>query len=225
MHSGHRERVRNRYLKEGLDAFEDHQVLELLLFYTIPRRDTNPIAHQLLKKYGSLSALFEADPYDLQKTAGIGFNTALFLTLIPSLSRRYLKDRWGKRPVLDTSHIAGQYAVSLLSGRSVEVFYVICLDTRNKVTYPALVHEGTLNEAFVYPRLVVETALRYKAVNVILAHNHPGGSLHPSRADLKLTADLAAALRPVNIKVLDHLIVAGDQYLSMAQEGLIPGTV
>lgn len=221
MHEGHRERLKNRLLNEGLDAFEDHQVLEMLLFFSIPRKDTNPLAHELIKKYGSLAAVFEADPDDMQRITGIGKNSAILLTLIPSLARRYFKDRWGKRPLLNNSREAGEYAVSLLAGRTYEVFYVICLDIGNRVTYPALVHEGTLNEAPVYPRIIVETALRHKAGSVILAHNHPAGTTRPSAADIKVTRDVTEALRPVQIKVLDHIIVAGDSHLSMAQEGLM----
>src|SRR5690554_5262558 len=168
MHKGHRERVRKRYIAEGLDAFDDHQVIEMLLYYSVPRKDTNLLAHELIKKYGSLSAVMEADPKDLCETSGIGINSAVLLTLIPSLSRRYLKDRWGEKPVLENSGKAGEYAVSLLVGRTYEVFYVICLDNRNRVIYPDMVHEGTINEAPVYPRLIVETALRHKAASVIL---------------------------------------------------------
>jgi len=220
-HTGHRKRLKKKFIENGLDVFEPHQALELYLFYAIPRKDTNPIAHELMKKYGSLSAVFEADPDDIQKTTGIGRNSALLLSLIPSLSRRYFKDRWGKKPLLSNSRDAGEYAVSLMAGRTYEVFYLICLDTRNRVIYPALVHKGTLNEAPVYPRIIVETALRHKAGAVILAHNHPGGSTHPSSADIKVTKNVIAALTPVQIRVLDHIIVAGDCYLSMAQEGLI----
>lgn len=221
MHEGHRERVKNRYLKEGLDSFEDHQVLELLLFFSIPRCDTNETAHRLMKKYGSLSAVFEADVSDLMKTEGIGKNSAILLSLIPSLARKYFTDRWGSRPILNTSYKAGQYAVSLLAGKTYEAFYVICLDSANKVNFAALVHEGTINEAPVYPRIVVETALRHKANSVILAHNHPGGTLDASMADISITKKIIAALEPISVKVLDHIIVAGNNFRSFAQDNLL----
>lgn len=221
VHEGHRERLKNRFLTEGLDGFEQHQILELLLFYVIPRKDTNPIAHQLIEKYGSLAAVLEADPKDLASISGIGNNTAVLLSLIPSLARIYFKDKWGDKPLLNSSSKAGEYVVSLFAGRNYEVFYVICLDAQNRVNYAALVHEGTINEAPVYPRLIVETALRHQANSVILAHNHPGGTLQPSSADIEVTKRIIAALDAISISVVDHIIVAGDRYLSLAEKGLI----
>jgi DNA repair protein RadC len=187
LHTGHRKRLKNRFLEEGLDSFEPHQVLELLLFFSIPRRDTNEIAHKLLKKFGSLSGVFEADIKELVKVEGIGENSAFLISMIPQLSRRYLNDKWRDKPELNSSSKAGEYAISLFAGRTYEVFYVICLDAQNRVNYAALVHEGTINEAPIYPRIIVETALRHKANSVILAHNHPGGSLNPSRGDIEAT--------------------------------------
>lgn len=221
MHQGHRIRLKERFVKEGLDSFEQHEVLELLLFFSIPRRDTNEIAHALLDKYGSLSGVFEADPKDLTKVAGIGENSALLLSLIPDLSRRYFNDKWGNKPELNSSSKAGQYASTLFMGRVYEVFYVICLDSQNRVNYAERVHEGTINEAPVYPRLIVETALRHKANSVILAHNHPGGSLSPSTADIEATRRIVAALEAISIKVVDHIIVCGGKYVSFAERGLL----
>ncbi len=219
MHEGHRNRLKTRFLKDGLDGFEPHQVLELLLFYSIPRKDTNELAHQLLKKYGSLSGVFEADPKDLSKNPGIGENTAFLLSLIPQLSRRYFNDKWGDKPELNSSTKAGEYAVSLFAGRTYEAFYIICLDSQNRVNYAELVHEGTINEAPVYPRVLVEAALRHKANCVILAHNHPGGSMNPSRADIEATRTICNALESISIKVIDHIIVCGGKYYSFAENG------
>jgi len=221
VHEGHRKRLKERFLKEGLDSFEQHQVLELLLFFSIPRRDTNEIAHALLNKFGSLSGVFEADPEDLKKVVGIGENSAFLLSLIPDLSRRYFNDKWRDKPELNSSSKAGQYAITLFMGRIYEVFYVICLDSQNRVNYAEMVHEGTINESPVYPRLIVETALRHKANSVILAHNHPGGSLSPSAADIEATRKIVAALEAISIKVVDHIIVCGGKYVSFAEQGLL----
>jgi DNA repair protein RadC len=220
MHEGHRSRLKNRFQEEGLDGFEDHQILELLLFYAIPRRDTNELAHSLLNIYGSLSGVLEADPKDLAKTPGLGENSAILLALIPSLARTYLKDRWGTRPTLDSTTKAGEYVLALCAGRTYEVFYVICLDAQHNVIYPALVHEGTIDQAPVYPRLIVETALRHKAHSVILAHNHPGGSPTPSPQDIEVTKRIQLALEQISISVLDHIIAAGEQYVSCGEKGL-----
>ncbi len=221
LHKGHRQRVKARYLKEGLDSFEDHQILELLLFYCIPMRDTNLLAHKMLKEFGSLAGLFEADPGDISRRCSVSDNTAIFISMVPHLSRRYFKGKWGEKPLLNSSSKAGEYAVSLFAGRTYEAFYIICLDSQNRVNYSDLVHEGTINEAPVYPRLIVESALRHQANSLILAHNHPGGSLKPSTADIEVTKRIAVALEAISISVVDHIIVAGDRYFSFAEKGLI----
>jgi DNA repair protein RadC len=221
LHEGHRQRVKMRFLTEGLDSFEDHQVLEMLLFFCIPIKDTNELAHKMIKEFGSLAGLFEADPKEICKRCEVNENTAILVSLIPSLSRRYFKGKWGARPVLNSSSKAGEYAVALFAGRTYEVFYLICLDAQNKVNYAALVHEGTINEAPVYPRLIVETALRHKANSVILAHNHPGGSVQPSDADIEVTKRIVIALEAIDINVVDHIIVAGDRYICFAEKGLM----
>ncbi|KJS20185.1 MAG: DNA repair protein RadC [Clostridiaceae bacterium BRH_c20a] len=221
VHKGHRQRVKERYLKEGLDSFADHQVLELLLFYAIPMKDTNEIAHRMIKEYGSLALLFEAHPQEIAQRCGVSENIAILVSLIPPLSRKYFKGKWGDKPVLNSSQKSGEYAVTLFAGRIYEVFYLICLDTQNRVVHAVLIHEGTINEAPVYPRIIVETALRHQAHSVILAHNHPGGSLNPSKADIDVTQRIKAALMPIDIKVIDHIVVAGGRYVSFAEQGLI----
>lgn len=223
LHSGHRERLRKRFQEEGLDSFEDHQILELLLFHVIPRGDTNPIAHRLIRRFGSLSAVLEADPKDVAAVEGIGDKAAVFLSMIPQVTRRYFHDRVLRdRPKLNSSEAVADYLIPLMAGRPEEVFYVLCLDTQCRVVYPALVSEGTIKEATVYPRQVVEEAIRHRAASVILAHNHPAGTAKPSQQDHHLTRLLVQALMPLDIKVLDHIIVAGDQAYSFAREGVLP---
>jgi DNA repair protein RadC len=209
LHTGHREKLRQRFINEGLNSFEDHQVLELLLFYTIPRRDTNELAHRLIDKFGTLANLLDASPEIIEKEGKVNRNTAVFLAMIPQLARRYILQKQGKKPVLDSSCKAGKYVTSLFIGKNYEAFYVCCLNSQNRLNYAALVHEGTINEAPVYPRLIVETALRYQASSVILAHNHPGGSLRPSTADIEVTRRICDALSTISITVIDHLIAAG----------------
>jgi len=221
MHDGHRDRMRSRFLEEGLDNFQPHEILELLLFYAIPRKDTNQLAHMLIQKYGSISAVFETDPHELAAIKGIGEKCSIMLSLIPAVARVYLKNRAGDKPIIDSTFKAGQYAISLFTGRIYEFFYVISLDTHNRVNHASVINKGTIDQAVVYPRLVVETALRHKAYSVILAHNHPGGKLFPSSADIESTQKLLAALASISIRVYDHIIVAGNKYLSFAEEGLI----
>ena len=179
IHQGHRERLRARFLEEGLDGFEDHQILELLLFYAIPRADTNPIAHKLMRRFGSLSAVLEADPKDIASIEGISDKAAIFLSLIPQITRLYFHDRVNRdAPRLTSSEAVTEYLVPLMAGRPEEVFYVLCLDTQCRVLYPALIGEGTVKEAHVQPRHVVEEVLRHRAASVILGFRDcsPGSS-------------------------------------------------
>jgi DNA repair protein RadC len=163
----------------------------------------------------------EADPRDIERRCGVRQNIAILISLVAPLSRRYLKQKWGDRPAVNSSSKAGDYAMTLFAGRVYECFYVICLDAQNRVNHAALVHEGTINEAPVYPRVIVETALRHKANSIILSHNHPGGSLKASSADIDVTRKIIQAMKPIGINVVDHIIVAGDHYVSLAEQGLM----
>lgn len=218
-HQGHRQRVRNRFLNEGLNGFADHQLLEFLLFYAIPRKNTNELAHEMLREFGNLSILFESSPEEIHRRCQVNMNTAILISAIPDISKRYQQVRWGTKPLINSSSKAGTYAQSLFTGKKYESFIVINLDAQNNVIHASSVLEGTINEAPVYPRIIVETALRYQANSVILAHNHPGGSLRPSRADMDVTKKICSAMESIHIKVVDHIIVAGNQYYSFAENG------
>lgn len=222
LHAGHRARLRRRFRDEGIDTFEDHQILELLLFYGIPRRDTNEIAHLLLKRHGSLSGVLDADVADLAANEGIGEGAALLLSLVPAVARRYLHDRCRRSTSLRTTEHVAEFIVPLMVGRTEEVFYVICVDTQLRPIVPALVATGSVNQAHVEPRHVVEAALRHKAHAVVLAHNHPTGTARPTTADHRLTKTLVNALGLIGIRVLDHLVVAGDDWFSFARAGDLP---
>jgi len=221
LHDGHRKRVKSRYLVEGLETFADHQVLEMLLFYCIPMKDTNELAHQMIREFGSLAVLMEADPKDICARCSVSENVAILISIIPALARRYFNGKWGEKPVLTSSTKAGEYTTTLFIGRTYEAFYLICLDAQNRVNHAALVHEGTINEAPVYPRLIVETALRHQANSVILAHNHPGGTIAPSQADIQVTKRVVTALEGISIHVADHIIVAGERYFSFIENNLL----
>ncbi len=220
-HKGHRQRVKMRVISEGIDSFEDHQILELLLFYCIPMKDTNELAHALIRHYGSLSGVFDADPKDLGKQLGVTENTAILLSLMPALARRYQQGKFTEKALLGSTTAAGEYTMALFTGRLNEAFYVICLNSQNQVNQATLLHEGTINEAPVYPRLIVETALRHQAASIILAHNHPGGSRQPSQADVAATKKIKAATEAIAITVVDHIIVAGDGYYSFAENRML----
>ena len=222
-HQGHRERLKQRCLEEGLDSFSDHQVLELLLFYALPYQDTNELAHRLLDTFGSLSAVLNADYSELMRVSGVGRHTAALLSFMPDLLRRYQMDQFGVRPNLRSLSKAGDYCCSLFLGKCYECFYMVCLDLQGNLNQAALIGEGSISTAPVYPRVAVETALRHRAAAVILTHNHPGGSLQASRDDIELTDTLTRALATIGVEVLDHIIVAGSRFSSMAGKGLIKG--
>jgi len=216
-HQGHRARVRERYKKEGLENFQPYEVLELLLFYAYPRQDTKAIAKKMLREFGSLHHLFEADIPTLTQRLNCSENIATLLTLIPALTNRYLRDKTDKKTILKNAKAAGKYALSLFAGYTTEHFYVISLDAQNRVNNATETSEGTINESAVYPREVIAAAIQDNATAVILAHNHPGGTLKPSRADLEITRQLVHLFNNLNIPVLDHIIVAGDTYYSFAE--------
>ena len=219
IHTGHRQRMKERFLSEGLDHFTDIQVLELILFYCIPQKDTNPIAHALLNHFGSLSQVLEASPAELQKVKGIGENTATFLHLITQVGRYYLVDRVQRLEILPTIEACGNYLVPRFFGRKVETVFLLCLDAKCKVLCCKEVGEGSVNSAGISIRRIVETALGANATSGVLAHNQPSGLALPSAEDIQTTRRVAAALNTVDILLADHIVVADDDFVSMVQSG------
>ncbi len=221
VHEGHRQRLRDRFLQDGLDGFAPHEVLELLLCYAIPQRNVNPLAHELLSYFGSLHAVFDATPEQLLKVEGIGPYAAAFLHLIAPLCRRIEISRMGQKPRLQNRKDAQAYCMNLLSGFHHEHFYLLALDAKMQLLGTVLIGKGSLSEVPAYPRLAVEAAIKYNAHSVVLCHNHPGGSTDPSDADLQATFRLVEVLSGIEVLVMDHIIVAGGQTSSMVQMGYI----
>ena len=219
IHKEHRKRLKKRFLDNGLDDFTDIQALELLLFYAIPRRDTNVIAHALLERFGSLSQVLEADAADLKKVNGIGEEAALLLTLMPQLARFYQVDRSKRLKCLTSLEDCGRYLLPYFFGRDTETVFLLCLDAKCKVLCCKEVGMGSVNAASISVRRIVETALAANATAVVLAHNHPSGMALPSDEDVLTTRRLAMALSAVEIRLVDHIVVADDDYVSMSQSG------
>ena len=219
LHKGHRDRLKSRFLEEGLDGFTDIQVLELLLFFVIPRRDTNPIAHNLLNRFGSLTQVLEADVEELKKVEGIGQEAAVFLHLMPAAGRYYLVDKTMQCKVLKTIDQCGEYLLPYFFGRKVETVFLLCLDAKCKVLCCKEVGEGSVNSAGISIRKIVETALGANATSVVLAHNHPSGVAVPSYEDVQTTHRIASALRAVDVHLVDHIVVADDDFVSMVMSG------
>ena len=222
IHKGHRDRMKKYFLNNGLDSFSDHQVLELLLFYCVPRRDTNELAHKMIKEFGSLYNLFDSDPYVVSRKCEVSLNVATLISLMPQIARRYYTSKFLlDKPVLNSTKKIGNYAIALMLGRVVEHFFIICLNNQRKLIESVLVAEGTVDETPIYPRKIVEIALKYHATSIVLVHNHPGGSLLPSEQDIKSTKKIISVLEPINIEVLDHIIVSGNEYYSFVENEIL----
>ena len=220
IHSGHREKMRDRFINDkGFENFEDHQILELLLFYANSRSDTNPLAHTLLDEFGSLKGVLEARPEQLMQVKGIGKQQAVLLSMVVPLTRVWHRCAMESPNRIGNSREAENYCLSILAGERTERFYVVSLNAKCKVLGRRKISEGSLSEVSAYPRMVMETALNYNAHSVLLCHNHPGGTCAPSPEDVSSTIQLQRLLNGVGILVLDHIIVAGDRTYSMIQHG------
>ena len=219
IHEGHRRRLKERFLREGLDGFTDIQVLELLLFYVIPRKDTNPIAHELLARFGTLARVLDAPVSKLTQVEGITENGATFLKLVRELDRRYVLSQ-GQDIILNTIEDCCNYLSCFFKGKRNETVFLLSLDAKLKLLSCREVGEGSINYASVPIRRCVEMALEDGATSVILAHNHPSGIAVPSNDDIHTTRRLAMALSAVEIQLADHIVVADDEYVSMVQSGI-----
>lgn len=222
LHEGHRKRLKQKYLNNP-SSLAEHELLEILLFYAVPRRDTNEIAIKMIKKFGTLSGLCDADVKEIANVCDVKENIALLISLVSKISNRNESEKAKnyKAIKINSPENAGRHAIELFRGAKYEQFYLICLNSQKWINYSALVQEGTINEVAVYTRLIVELALRHKAHSVILSHNHPGGSLTPSKEDIDITRAIEAALETINIIVNDHIIVSGDQFVSLKQHNYI----
>ncbi len=219
MHDGHRRRLRERFRLEGIENFQPHEVLELLLFYARARGDVNPLAHRLLDAFGSLKGVLEAPVEQLCAVDGVGEETATLISLMVPLFRRYELCLCEEKRKLTHFSDVQEYCRALLTGLRKERFYVISISTQMKVLGQRIVGEGSLSEVPAYPRLVVETALNHNAYGVVLCHNHPGGDAVPSYGDVDVTRELEAMLAKLGIALMDHVVVAGNQSYSMSLHG------
>jgi DNA repair protein RadC len=228
MHEGHRKRVKELFLSAGLESFHPHNVLELLLFYSISRQDTNEIAHRLLERFGCLSGVLEAPMGELCKVEGIGESSAILIMLVFQLAKRYLKEQALDKLSFDSTAEFRSYVTSLFLGCKSEAAYLLCLNNagqllnngqlmkKGKLLVNRPVSHGTKNAAYLDDRTLLETAFLYNATKVVLAHNHPNGLAAPSSNDIQRTQSAAKLFHSVDIQLLDHLIVAPGECFSMA---------
>ena len=216
VHEGHRERLRQRFLSEGLENFQDHNVLELLLFYSVPMKDTNEEAHNLIDTFGSLSGVFDASFEELCNVKGIGERSATLIKMMPELFKKYEVDKINNdEAILDTSKKVAEYAASHFKGVTNERMYVMFLDSNCRVLNFSQVSEGIVNTAPLNARKIMEIAFSCDASNIILVHNHPSGVVAPSRKDIDATISMINLMSKVSLKISDHIIIGnGSDYFS-----------
>jgi len=207
LHEGHRQRLKNRFLEDGLDNFQPHNILEMLLFYSIPRKDTNDIAHELIEKFGSLSGVFDADIEELVKVDYITENSATLIKMIPAMSRAYLMDKSRHIKQLSNVEIIKEYLLGLFHGEKNEIVYVLFLNNSFDLISHYKLHEGSVNSTSVDVRKIMEYVVKTNAAMIIVAHNHPNGTAFPSMEDIETTGRLMTLLNPFNVTVLEHFVV------------------
>ena len=220
-HSGHRARMKKKLIANGIDAFEPHEVLEILLYYAIPQRNTNDIAKNLIARYGSLSAVLDAS-LDSLKDAGLTEHQAMYLKLFPGVTRLYMVDKYeNSDKTLNFGNIPGLILNKFIGYEETEHVFLLLMDTKGKEVYSGMIAHGDFSSAGVSIRQIVTMAINYGATAAVLAHNHPSGLALPSKEDVLTTISLKDALKLVNITLLDHFIVADHDCVSMAESGII----
>lgn len=220
IHSGHRQRQKEKFLAHGLDSFTDIEAIELLLFFALPRRDTNALAHALLDRFKDLRGVLSADLDALKSVPGVGENAALLLRLVTELNCRYVEAGNDKRAVIDSSAAAGKYLMPYFAYRREECSVLLCLDVAGRVIQCHRVAEGGPGSVELAARTLVELALRDKAAQVILAHNHISGVALPSGADISVTKNLYHLLRTIDVELIDHIIVCEGDFVSLRDSGI-----
>jgi DNA repair protein RadC len=218
---GHRQRLREKFLRGGLEGFLDYEIVELLLTLGTPRRDCKEPAKQAIRHFKSLGGVLEASPHELQRIKGIGPHNVFGLRFVHEVSRRFLRERMMSRPFCRSSREVFDYLYHALRNLKKEKFKVLFLDAKNQILEETTLFEGTVDSSAVYPREIIKDALRYEASSLVFAHNHPSGDPEPSLCDKDITRDLVYAARVLQLKVLDHIIIGNNCYFSFADQGLI----
>lgn len=220
IHSKHRERMRNRLRERGIENFSDHEVIELLLYFAIPRVNTNETAHRLMHRFGTLSGVFEAGFDNLKTVEGVGESAATLLSLISPITRRYLLDLEKDRRAYNSVDEVGRFLCGRYLGAVTERVDLLLFDAANRIINVVTVHEGSVTSCDVNPERIAELVFTNHAASFILAHNHPGGSVEPSIDDLNVTYLIYSAFRSFNVTMREHLIVSGGDYRGILGESI-----
>ena len=220
MAEGHRQRLKEKAKNLPLESFKQHEIMELMLFFVLPRRDTNSLGHTLMERYGSLYNICNASGEDLMRVKGLGAQTVEFLRLIPDFVRCYENSVFSEKFVFKTVDDIGKYCLTLQLGRLYEAVYLLCLDNGRRLIKKVKVAEGLPGEVYIEPRQIIEQVTHTSTTAVILCHNHPGGSLTPSHNDLIITSKTRDALDLIGIELIDHIIIANDSWFSFKSSGV-----
>ncbi|MCP3875070.1 MAG: DNA repair protein RadC [Desulfobacteraceae bacterium] len=218
---GHRKRLKDRFLNNGLQGFHDYEVIELLLSLNTPRKDCKQSAKLLLKRFKTFQSVLEANHESLCEVEGVGPTNSLGIRLIKEVSDRYLESKIISKDVVQNPKNLIEYLNQIIGHRTKEVFVGIFLDAKNRVLTSKILFTGTLTTSAVYPREVIISALQHNAAAIIFAHNHPSGDVEPSKSDIEITRKLFYALKYVGIVLHEHMIIGNEGYYSFAAQGLI----
>ncbi len=216
---GHRERLRQRFAQSGFEGFHDYEVIELLLTYAVPRIDVKPLAKKLLKQFGTLAGVFDAPVAELAQVQGVGEKAAVFLAIVRQVEIRYLASDLPGKSVFDRPEKVKAHLRLTVQGRGMECFGAVFTDQQHRHIATQIMFEGTVDRAAVYPRNLMKRALELDAKGMILFHNHPGGTAHASSEDIDLTHRMQEACAPLDIKLLDHFLIAGKEVISFKEKG------
>ena len=218
-HAKHRYRMKEKFRRNGLKAFEPHEMVELLLYYARPRVDTNEIAHDLYNKFGSVAKILDADPNELQSVSGVGTETVTFIKFFREMFKEYTTQKNSPGTLLNTTEKIGEYLKCKYIGEKEEVVYLLCFDNTMKMLSCSEMSRGSAMGTEISVRKIIEIAIRENAGSVILSHNHPLGYPSPSSDDIASTVELRRRLKLVGVDMLDHIIVGNNMYVSLAQSG------
>ena len=220
LHDKHRFRLKERFIENGLESFSDHEVIELLLFFSIPRVNTNLIAHRLMKRFGTLSEVFEAEYSDLCKVEGVGPSSAMLIKLMTPLFKRYTEDKKSSRKKFESREEIGKFLVNHYLGESREKVVLLLFDASLRMTGVITVHEGSVNSSDINPSRIAELVFTRRASSFAIAHNHPGGTTDSSESDKYITFQIYQAFSGFDVKFRDHFIIAGGEYSTILSESL-----
>lgn len=221
IHVGHRKRMKERFAETGFDGFSDYNALEMLLYYAIPRKDTNELAHTIINELGSYAAVFEASKEELMQVDGVNEHTATLISLVKQINKRYLQSKCAASTRITSSADAGNYFIAKFAYEVNESAYAMMLDGRGKLIVCRKISQGVVNGTDIGIRALCELALKFRATSVIVAHNHPTGILMPSAEDEHCTGLIKKALGVIGITLSDHIIVSGEKYISLSKLGMM----